>query len=205
MEDSVDSTDSAANPANPASPANPAPTTDGSRFESIVHPNIDFDPAARASPRRVCHRRWRDPIDMTNNQPAQNFISEPGPNVSTNANPLTRPISGQQQQNSGPPGAMNGANAIPTNAGYPMDLNLLYQKVTELGTQLQINREQSSTIVGQVAEVRVSYRFSLLPQIDGLTLVSQRRAEVTGTDVTIQQLNGELNGRRAIAALLSLC
>ncbi len=59
---------------------------------------------------------------------------------------------------------MSALNAVPTNAGYSMDLSFVLEKINELSQQLQINRAQSSDIVAKVQEIRVSLLL-LCPQV----------------------------------------
>ncbi|KAI9705056.1 MAG: hypothetical protein M1836_006839 [Candelina mexicana] len=121
---------------------------------------------------------------MNNNTINQSYLSESGPSISNNLNQLQRPTPssshsahGVQHQhvNGNSQAAMSALNAVPTNAGSHLDLNYIMSKLNELSAQLAANREQSSGIVQQVAEVR-------------------RRAAAEGATVSLEQMNGDLNG-----------
>ena len=55
-------------------------------------------------------------------------------------------------------GGMNGMGiGMPMNAGQQMDVNLIYQKLMELGNVLQENRERTNGIVASAEELSVSF------------------------------------------------
>ena len=58
-------------------------------------------------------------------------------------------------------GALNGVGiGMPMNAGQQMDMNYLYQKLTELGAVLKDNREKTQGIVASAEELAVSIKTS---------------------------------------------
>ncbi|KAI9751471.1 MAG: hypothetical protein M1835_001214 [Candelina submexicana] len=128
-------------------------------------------------------RALSESVLVMNNTINQSYLSESGPSISNNLNQLQRPTSssshsahgGQQHVNGSSQAAMSALNAVPTNAGSHLDLNYIMSKLNELSAQLAANRDQSSGIVQQVAEVR-------------------RRAAAEGTTVSLEQMNGDLNG-----------
>lgn len=84
-----------------------------------------------------------------------------GPGGNPRANQL--PIAQQQQANNvnGNGAAMNG---LPMIAGQQMDVNFLFQKVSELSDILRQNRERTQGIVAGAEELAVRFRSTILKQ-----------------------------------------